>query len=109
MIETEESIVCWWVFVSLRAIIELQTYDILICFAIESMGKHRHHKHIDHERDKQRDCSFNEEIEIGITDFSRLSSIHIARLKQNRHSWLDYAYHVLAALLWLTFTNAECK
>jgi len=57
------------------------THHLLVCASVESLRKNSHHKHVDEEREKQRDGRLNEEIFVGLSHFFPLRPIHFSRLK----------------------------
>ena len=56
------------------------THHLLVGASVESLGENSHHKHVDEERDEQRDGRLDEEIFVGLFHFFLVRPIHFSRL-----------------------------
>lgn len=59
--------------------------DILVRFAVQTVGEHRHDEHVDHERNEEGNGRFDEVVQIGFTHFPVVTTIHITRLARESH------------------------
>jgi hypothetical protein len=67
-----------------RRMVQAQVVHLFVGLVEEPVRENRHHEHVYHETDEQRDRRFDEEVQVGVSDLLRLGAVHVARLHQRR-------------------------